>query len=137
MDLETAVLKWLTAADSFDAASIALAGYTETLRASNCVEVAALGWRSSQAHCVEVALGGPAVGVRDSKDPDGPVLAVPAGRWSAFLRGVVAGGDFDRSPRYITSNSPSLAPSTNASHSDGVKISVSESTGFSELRIAT
>jgi hypothetical protein len=60
---------------------------------ANCVEVAALGWRtssysSSQANCVEVALRGPAVGVRDSKDPDGPVLAVPAGRWSAFLHGV-------------------------------------------------
>lgn len=67
---------------------------------ANCVEVAALGWRTSsystsEANCVEVALGGPAVGVRDSKDPDGPVLAVPARRWSAFLRGVAA-GDFDR-----------------------------------------
>ena len=67
---------------------------------SNCVEVAALGWRTSsysttQANCVEVALGGPAVGVRDSKDPHGPVLAVPAVRWSAFLGGV-ATGDFDR-----------------------------------------
>lgn len=68
--------------------------------ASNCVEVAALGWRTSSystsaANCVQVALGGPAVGGRDSKDPDGPVLAVPAGRWSAFLRGV-ATGHFDR-----------------------------------------
>jgi Domain of unknown function (DUF397) len=67
---------------------------------ANCVEVAALGWRTSsystsQANCVQVALGGPAIGVRDSKDPDGPVLAVPAGRWSAFLRGVAV-GDFDR-----------------------------------------
>ncbi len=68
--------------------------------ASNCVEVAALGWRtssysSSQANCVEVALGGPAIGVRDSKDPDGPVLAVPVDRWSAFLHSV-ATGDLDR-----------------------------------------
>jgi hypothetical protein len=39
--------------------------------------------------------------------------------------------------RHITSNSPSLAPSTNASHSAGVKISVWSSTGCSELRIAT
>jgi len=67
---------------------------------SNCVEVAALGWRtssysSSEANCVQVALGGPAVGVRDSKDPDGPVLAVPAVRWSTFLHGIAA-GDFDR-----------------------------------------
>jgi len=28
-----------------------------------------------------------------AKRADSPVLAVPAGRWSAFLRGV-AGGDF-------------------------------------------
>jgi hypothetical protein len=60
------------------------------------------------------------------------------GRRSQLIHG--SAGDFDlsaRSVRHITSNSPSLAPSTNASHSDGVKISVSESTGFSELRIAT
>jgi len=64
---------------------------------ANCVEVAALGWRtsSSEANCVQVALGGPAVGVRDSKDPGGPVLAVLAGHWSTFLRGIAA-GDFDR-----------------------------------------
>jgi len=32
----------------------------------------------ARANCVEVALGGPAMGVRDSKDPGGPALAVPA-----------------------------------------------------------
>ncbi|MGH3899747.1 MAG: DUF397 domain-containing protein [Pseudonocardiaceae bacterium] len=68
--------------------------------AANCVEVAALGWRTSsystsEANCVQVALGGPAIGVRDSKDPDGPVLAVPAGHWSAFLHSI-ATGDLDR-----------------------------------------
>jgi Domain of unknown function (DUF397) len=62
---------------------------------ANCVEVAALGWRtssysSSQANCVQVALGGPVIGLRDSKDPHGPVLTVPARRWSAFLRGLAA-----------------------------------------------
>jgi hypothetical protein len=41
-----------------------------------------------------VALGGPAVGVRDSKDPDGPVVAVPAGHRSAFLHGITT-GDLD------------------------------------------
>ncbi len=61
--------------------------------ASNCVEVAALGWRTSsystsQANCVQVALAGPAIGVRDSKHPDGPVLAVPATHWSAFLHSI-------------------------------------------------
>jgi len=67
---------------------------------ANCVEVAALGWRtssysSSQANCVEVALGAPTIGVRDSKDPQGPVLAVPQPRWSTFLHGLTT-GDFDR-----------------------------------------
>jgi hypothetical protein len=67
---------------------------------ANCVEVAALGWRtssysSSEANCVEVALDGPAVGVRDSKNSDGPVLAVPATHWATFLRGL-ATGDLDR-----------------------------------------
>ena len=67
---------------------------------ANCVEVAALGrstssYSTSQSNCVEVALGVPAIGVRDSKDPGGPVLAVPAGHWSTFLRGIAA-GDFDR-----------------------------------------
>ncbi|MEO7195826.1 MAG: DUF397 domain-containing protein [Pseudonocardiaceae bacterium] len=65
---------------------------------ANCVEVAALGWRTSssdQANCVQVALGGPAIGVRDSKHPDGPVLAVPSAHWSSFLHGV-ATNDLDR-----------------------------------------
>jgi hypothetical protein len=59
---------------------------------ANCIEVAFLAgtWRKSsystdQANCVEVAFPGPAVGVRDSKNPDGPVLAFPADTWSAFL----------------------------------------------------
>ncbi|MFI6758649.1 DUF397 domain-containing protein [Micromonospora sp. NPDC050417] len=50
-------------------------------------------WRTSSrsgsnANCVEVAdLTGPAalVGVRDSKDPGGPVLVFAAPAWSAFL----------------------------------------------------
>jgi len=57
-------------------------------------------WRQSsysttQSNCVEVDLGSPAIGVRDSKDPRGPVLAVPSDRWSAFLHGI-ATSDFDR-----------------------------------------
>jgi uncharacterized protein DUF397 len=48
-------------------------------------------YSSSYSNCVEVALGGPAIGVRDSKHPDGPALAVPAGHWAAFLRGIATG----------------------------------------------
>jgi hypothetical protein len=66
----------------------------------NCVEVAA--WRKSSrstgngSQCVEVA-GRPlrgAVAVRDSKDPDGPVLAVTPESWQAFT-GQVKAGTFD------------------------------------------
>jgi len=47
-------------------------------------------WRKSSrssntGSCVEVALTGQAVGVRDSKYSDGPILIFPAGRWSTFL----------------------------------------------------
>ena len=38
--------------------------------------------------CVEVAPTPDRVLVRDSKDPGGPVLAVPTPAWQAFLRTV-------------------------------------------------
>jgi hypothetical protein len=57
-----------------------------------CVEVATL-WRKSSrsgsngGNCVEVATGRPGVvAVRDSTDPAGPVLTVPADAWRTFLR---------------------------------------------------
>lgn len=36
--------------------------------------------------CVEVAGGGPLVAVRDSTDPDGPVLTFGRAVWTAFAR---------------------------------------------------
>ena len=47
-------------------------------------------WRTSsytggQGNCVEVAPTAGTVLVRDAKDREGPVLAVPATAWRAFL----------------------------------------------------
>lgn len=41
--------------------------------------------------CVEVAHAGGDVLVRDSKDPDGPVLTFDREEWLAFLAGARAG----------------------------------------------
>lgn len=62
----------------------------------DCIEVANL-WRKSSrsAHeggeCVEVADLSPVVGVRDSKDVEGPKLTFGVAAWSAFTRSVKAG----------------------------------------------
>ncbi|MFJ9697023.1 DUF397 domain-containing protein [Kitasatospora sp. NPDC101183] len=60
----------------------------------NCVEVA-LDWRKSShsgdngGACVEVASGlADTVPVRDSKDPQGPVLSFPASAWSSFIAAI-------------------------------------------------
>ncbi|MFI6760672.1 DUF397 domain-containing protein [Micromonospora sp. NPDC050417] len=50
-------------------------------------------WRKSsrsgdQGACVEFAVTADAIGVRDSKDPAGPVLLFPASAWSAFASSV-------------------------------------------------
>ncbi len=47
-------------------------------------------WRTSSysangSACVEIAPVQAGVLVRDSKDPDGPALAVPTAAWRAFL----------------------------------------------------
>jgi hypothetical protein len=52
-----------------------------------CVQV---GWRTSSysgngGACIEVAATPERVLVRDSKDPDGPTLAVPTSAWHTFL----------------------------------------------------
>ncbi|MGA8113315.1 MAG: DUF397 domain-containing protein [Actinocatenispora sp.] len=54
------------------------------------MDVSRAEWRKStrsgqNGNCVEVASVGAVVGVRDSKDPDGPFLAIAAGQWTAFL----------------------------------------------------
>lgn len=45
--------------------------------------------------CVEVALSGEEVWLRDSKDAAGPVLRFTRAEWAAFLAGARA-GEFDR-----------------------------------------
>lgn len=61
---------------------------------------AGLVWRKARAsqsngNCVEVApLTGGGVAVRDSKDPEGPILRFTAAEWSAFTEGMAA-GEFD------------------------------------------
>jgi hypothetical protein len=56
-------------------------------------------WRTSSysnadgGECVEVADGYTGiVPVRDSKDPHGPALLIPAGAWTAFVDALKAGG---------------------------------------------
>ncbi|MDQ3152075.1 MAG: DUF397 domain-containing protein [Actinomycetota bacterium] len=65
---------------------------------ANCVEVAFVdatwrrsSWSSNTANCVEVAVAGQAVGIRDSKDPDGPVLVLPAAAWAHFVAAISSG----------------------------------------------
>jgi hypothetical protein len=58
-----------------------------------------VGWRKAHAstnggNCVEVALSEGAFLVRDSKDPDGPILRYTPAEWAAFLNGAKA-GEFD------------------------------------------
>ncbi|GAA3842879.1 DUF397 domain-containing protein [Saccharothrix violaceirubra] len=54
---------------------------------ANCVEVM---WQKSShsepENCVEVARSADRVSIRDSKNPDGPVLTVPAVDWRGFIR---------------------------------------------------
>ena len=50
----------------------------------------------SNSNCVEVAsLADGEIGVRDSKDAEGPVLRFTSDEWRAFLGGV-QNGEFDR-----------------------------------------
>ena len=65
----------------------------------NAERLSGLTWRkssysASNANCVEVAILGPGIAVRDSKNPDGPVLILTADEWRAFTAGL-AGGELD------------------------------------------
>jgi hypothetical protein len=58
-----------------------------------------LAWRKASAslpddNCVELAPHAGGVAVRDSKDPNGPVLRYTAAEWRAFLHGAKH-GEFD------------------------------------------
>ncbi|MER7542760.1 DUF397 domain-containing protein [Actinomadura sp.] len=60
---------------------------------------AALNWRKSSAsasdsNCVEVAAHGPAVLVRDSRDPSAGVITLAPAQWNAFVD-AVRDGDLD------------------------------------------
>jgi len=48
-------------------------------------------YSTAQGNCVEVAPVREGTAVRDSKDPDGPILRFPADSWRAFLSAVKAG----------------------------------------------
>ncbi|MFB7634105.1 DUF397 domain-containing protein [Streptomyces sp. NPDC056149] len=59
----------------------------------NCLE-AAFAWRKSTysgsagGNCLEVAASPTTIHIRDSKNPDGPVLTLPAAAWGAFITDV-------------------------------------------------
>ncbi|MGX1268065.1 DUF397 domain-containing protein [Streptomyces phaeoluteigriseus] len=52
----------------------------------------------SEGNCVETADLQPEVGVRDSKDKQGPALVFPRSTWSAFVTSV-SNGDITMDPR--------------------------------------
>jgi uncharacterized protein DUF397 len=51
--------------------------------------------RSQYNNCVEVRFVDDTVPLRNSRDPDGPVLVFTASEWDAFVEGVKL-GEFDR-----------------------------------------
>lgn len=57
-----------------------------------------LNWRTSKSctggNCVQVAVMGSSVAVRDSKNPDGAILLYSASEWQEFLVGA-KNGEFD------------------------------------------
>lgn len=66
------------------------------------IDLTGAAWRKSTRsgqysdNCVEVALVGGAVAMRDSKDRSGPVLVFTTAEWQAFVAGT-RDGEFDAS----------------------------------------
>ncbi|MEU2577971.1 DUF397 domain-containing protein [Streptomyces anulatus] len=67
------------------------------MEAASRPDLTAAAWRSSSysnqegGNCVQVADGFPGVvPVRDSKNPHGPALVLPAAAWTAFVEAVAA-----------------------------------------------
>jgi len=60
------------------------------------MDLTPVAWRKSShsgdngGACVEVGAAGPAVAVRDSNHPDGPMLTFPGATWQAFTHQVKA-----------------------------------------------
>jgi len=58
----------------------------------------ALVWKSARSctggNCVQVAVAGDVIALRDSKNQDGAVLIYSTDEWTAFVEGVKS-GDFD------------------------------------------
>jgi hypothetical protein len=68
----------------------------------------------SNGNCVEVAgLPGGSVGVRNSRDPGGPVLKFTQAEWDAFLGGARR-GEFDRGGRGFSAGQPMPSRSSSA-----------------------
>jgi hypothetical protein len=92
----------------------------------------------SNGNCVEVTeLPGGSVGIRNSREPGGPVLRFTRSEWDAFLGARGAASSTGSAPRRLAgprtdgahdagrylpkrSNSPFLTPPINACHSSGV-----------------
>lgn len=77
----------------FSSSSWRKSSYSGEDEGSECVQVAA--WRKSShsggsegSTCVEVAELEAAVGVRDSKDPDGPKLVLSPTDWKLLITGI-------------------------------------------------
>jgi hypothetical protein len=66
----------------------------------NDAERAGLNWVKAEysganGQCIEIASAAGKIAIRDSKDPEGPILVYTSGEFKAFLQGA-QNGEFDR-----------------------------------------